>query len=470
MKKTAAALALALVFLAATCLTADRFVSGAEVAENSWVPKEPLPTARSDLGVAVVNNKVYAIGGRPNYDTNEEYNPATDTWTTKTPMPTARYKFGIAVYNSKIYCIGGQFSNRSINARPEQTGAIEAYDPTTNTWETKAPMPNPKSQFQANVVNGKIYLMGGRTGGQHTTVSINEAYDPNTGTWTTKAPLIYPVVSCSSAVVGNRIYLFGGQDEFNETMNLTVTQIYDIETDTWSLGASLPTIVLNSAAGATSGVLVPQRIYIVGGDPNLGGEHATDLVQIYNPANDSWSYGARMPTARLELAMAVVDDRLYAIGGATGYIIPPDWDGTAENTMHTPAGYPGSMDGTEPVITLFSPANKTYNSSSVPLNMSINETYSKLEYSLDEQNNVTIKGNTTLTGLQNGSHNVRVYATDEAGNIGTSETLFFTVDAPESFPIVPVAATVTAVAIGVGAGLLLLHRRKHRSEVAGLED
>jgi N-acetylneuraminic acid mutarotase len=343
MRKTAATLMIALVLLAATCLTADSTIIKAEEAEDSWVQKEPLPTARSDLGVAVVKDKIYAIGGKPDYNTNEEYDPKTDIWTTKTPMPTARYRFGLAVYDNKIYCIGGQFSNRSINARTDRTGAIEVYDPKTDTWAEKAPMPNPRSQFQANVIDGKIYIMGGRTGGQQTTVSLNEVYDPNTETWVTKAQLIYPVVSYSSAVVGNKIYLFGGQNEYNETMNLAVTQIYDIETDTWSLGASLPTAVLKSAAGVTSGTLVPQKIYVVGGDP-LGGEQATDLVQIYDPVLNSWQLGTPMPTARLELAMAIVDDRLYVIGGATGYMIPPVWEGIAENAMYTPLGYREPID------------------------------------------------------------------------------------------------------------------------------
>ena len=78
--------------------------------ENSWVTLKPLPTIRRDLGVAVVDGKIYAIGGRNDngrLSTNEEYDPVTDTWTTKTPMPTPRSDFGIAVVQNKIYCIGG---------------------------------------------------------------------------------------------------------------------------------------------------------------------------------------------------------------------------------------------------------------------------------------------------------------------------------------------------------------------------
>ena len=191
----------------------------------------------------------------------------------------------------------------------------------------------------------------------------------------------------------------------------------------------------------------------------MGGEQATDLVQIYDPEVDSWSYGARMPTARIGLAMAVVDDRLYAIGGATGYALPPDWNAIAENAMYTPAAYPGSIDGTKPVITVFSPENRTYNSSSVSLVFAVNEQTSWMGYSIDGEEKRTVTGNTTISGLPNGLHNVKVYANDTAGNAGVSGTIDFTIAEP--FSIVPVAAAVVIV-VAVAAGLLVYFKKRKR--------
>ena len=83
-------------------------------AEDSLVSKAPMQEARIGLGVAVVNGKIYAIGGVGTGGGtggfcvfNEEYDPATDTWTFKASMPTPRSAFGIAVYQDRIYCIGG---------------------------------------------------------------------------------------------------------------------------------------------------------------------------------------------------------------------------------------------------------------------------------------------------------------------------------------------------------------------------
>ena len=85
-------------------------------------------------------------------------------------------------------------------------------------------------------------------------------------------------------------------------------------------------------------------------------------------------------------------------------------------------------DTTPPSISIVSPENKTYPVEDVPLTFTVSEPTSWMGYSLDGQANVTIAGNTTLSGLLDGSHLVVVYANDTAGNMGTSSTVYFTVD------------------------------------------
>jgi hypothetical protein len=89
----------------------------------------------------------------------------------------------------------------------------------------------------------------------------------------------------------------------------------------------------------------------------------------------------------------------------------------------------------------------------------VNESVSKVTYSLDGHENVTITGNTTLNGLSNGAHNVIVYAQDNAGNIGAFETIYFSISEP--FPTTLVVATIVSVAV-VAAGLLLYFRKRRR--------
>jgi len=284
-------------------------------AEDSWETMADMPTARSGLGVAVVNGKIYAIGREVNY----EYDPIIDTWTTKKPMSTPRYSFGIAVFQNKIYVIGG-------DTEEGLTGANEVYDPLTDTWETRTPMPTVRADLSANVVDGKIYLIGGTEiygyGAWPRAINVTEVYDPQTDSWTTKTPIPTAVAGYASAVVDNKIYVIGsiGWGEPPSDIN----QIYNPETDTWALGSSLPTVFTTAVgAGTTTGAYAPKRIHVLWDD-----EH-----HVYDPESDSWSIATPMPTPRLSLGVAVVDDKLYAIGGYYGS------DPRNENERYTPSGY-----------------------------------------------------------------------------------------------------------------------------------
>ena len=113
-----------------------------------------------------------------------------------------------------------------------------------------------------------------------------------------------------------------------------------------------------------------------------------------------------------------------------------------------------------PQITILSPETKAYNVSDVPLDFTVEETFSRIEYSLDGQSNVTIDGNTTLTWLPNGYHNVTVYATDEFGNIGVSKTIYFNVEAPFPTALVVAVSVVTVAVVGMGL-FVYLKKRKH---------
>ena len=119
------------------------------------------------------------------------------------------------------------------------------------------------------------------------------------------------------------------------------------------------------------------------------------------------------------------------------------------------------FDIVPPRISISSPVHEVYNDSSVPLIFSIYEFSSSMYYSLDGQDNVTIAGNNTLTGLPKGSHNLTVYVTDRSGNIGVSETIYFSVDMPEPFPTTLVVASVITVAV-VGAGIMIYFKKRKR--------
>jgi N-acetylneuraminic acid mutarotase len=441
MKRTAITLTL----ISALLMLAVAGTLSVYAAEDSWASKAPMHEARSGLGVAVVNGKIYAIGGASSNGfraTTEEYDPATNTWSFKEPMPTPRSAFGIAVYQNKIYCIGGYISG-------DATGANEVYDPATDMWETKASMPTPTLNLQANVVNGKIYLIGGNSNGK-----LNQVYDPANDTWLTKASVPTAVSSYASAVVDNKIYVI--------TSNLN--QIYDAENDSWSLGPPAPLPAVLGSAGATAGVNAPERVYVFGADADLPFWQLTTrnfTAQSYDPKTDSWTACASMPTGRFSASVAVVDDFLYVIGGYTlefptaRFTLNPSYKFKAVNEQYTPFGY-GTVP---PAVHVVSPENKTYASSNVSLTFTVNKQTSWIGFSLDGQETVTVTGNTTLAGLTSGVHNIAVYAKDTFENTGNSETIGFSIAEP--FPTTWLIAATLIVAV-VGAGLLVYLKKRNK--------
>jgi hypothetical protein len=128
-----------------------------------------------------------------------------------------------------------------------------------------------------------------------------------------------------------------------------------------------------------------------------------------------------------------------------------------------------AIDTAPPEISNLSVHNQTYPSPDVPLNFTLKDSTSRIAYSLDGCENVTIGGNTTLNGLSAGKHTVTVFCWDDAGNVGSSETITFTVDKqPEStstsepFPWLSVAAAVAVAAVVAVAALVYLKTRKSR--------
>ena len=324
-----------LVCLLAFCMMNSSLVKAQ--AANSWESKAAMPTARSGFGIAVVNGEIYAIGGYNKDQTdfsavNEKYDPSSNTWIQKEPMPTHRVSFGIAVFENKIYVFGGQIL---VNGHRQVITTTEVYDPASDTWATKTPMPHLGEDFAANVVVGdKIYAIS----------SYNDVYDPVLDSWSTKAAIPEPVAHSANAVVDDKIYVISGTHYGNEPqfyVPINLTQIYDPASDRWSSGAPIPNAIASPAAVATYGSNAPKAIYVVGGltlTPDSNGGfiyHAQKLTQVYYPDSDSWSFGTPMPTARYALALGVVNDKVFAMGGSDAKTAPD----LPSNELYLPIGY-----------------------------------------------------------------------------------------------------------------------------------
>ncbi len=262
-----------------------------------------MPTARTGLASAVVNGKIYAIGGIDDASsaigfrlaTVEEYDPLANTWATRASMPTARFLLGAAAVNGKIYAIGG-----SPSLGPPVIATVEEYDTAANTWTTKASMPTARAHVAVAAVNGKVYAIGGTNGSNLNTV---EEFDPATNAWTTKASMSTGRNSPGIVVVNGKIYVMGG----STNTYLATMEEYDPATNIWTPKASMPAARNGIGAAAVDG-----KIYAIGGQ-SFSGFFAT--VEEYDPATNIWTTKAFMPTARGLLTAEAVNGKIYAIGG-----------------------------------------------------------------------------------------------------------------------------------------------------------
>ncbi|MGA7731322.1 MAG: hypothetical protein WCD37_08620 [Chloroflexia bacterium] len=159
---------------------------------DTWTERAYLGTGVSNVGAGVIGNAVYipgGFGGQPSMTRNllQAYYPLEDRVETITsdPMPAPRFGAGVAVLEGKLYVIGG--SDDSLQAM----NTVFEYDPTRpagSRWQTKNPMPTARVYLGAAALNGLIYAVGGVPGGFADLATV-ERYDPDTGSWTTAQPM-----------------------------------------------------------------------------------------------------------------------------------------------------------------------------------------------------------------------------------------------------------------------------------------
>jgi N-acetylneuraminic acid mutarotase len=387
-KTTISSIFLLLLFLS-LMFTSRSSASNLAVAKpDSWKIKAPMPTTRDNLGVVCLNGKIYAFGGERHpynqgdityFNNTEEYDPSTDNWTKLQPMPTPRSSFATVVYAGKIYLFGGVIAGYPgpvFMGGKTLCSLNQAYDPQTNTWETKAPLPENRAYLSANVVRDKIYLIGGLsavslgTGGNTSIVaSTTLAYDPANDSWTTKASVPTPVFYHASAVVDDKIYVFSGNTgplamaTFGGFI-INLTLVYDMATDSWSYEAAIPIGVQNAAAAAVLSAGI-EAVYIFSGFEGFMIPTALNLTQIYYPKNNSWSTGIPMPVAQFGMKAVTFNNTIYVIGGyVNNQYVPVEYQSIQEtpssSTSPSPTPTSSSLISPNPSPTIpYSPATNS---------------------------------------------------------------------------------------------------------------
>ena len=287
-------------------------------ARNNWERITELPTERESFATAVVDNKIYLIGGTLfenkrkklppgpfGLSTVEVYDPQTNTWQRGADMPTLRHSAKAATVNGIIYVFGGYSAKDQKIVNMKFPTVVEAYDPQTDTWSRKQDMPVPRIHFGLGVVAEKVYIIGGKTDIRKGITNRVDIYDPATDTWA-KAPQM-PVQRDldfdSAAVANNRIYVIGGAPPIIEEYN-PISRQWRKMNDMLDLRQAFSLVVMKD------------DIYLIGGFTPKGGlPKYLATVDVYNPQTQAWRDIRSMPTTIRPYGAAAVNGKIYVFGG-----------------------------------------------------------------------------------------------------------------------------------------------------------
>ncbi|GAA3779572.1 kelch repeat-containing protein [Plantactinospora mayteni] len=291
---------------------------------SGWEPLAPIAGGpRQEHSVAAVGGRIYVMGGiLPNpaggvttTDRVEVYDPRHDSWSQAAPLPVAMNHPNVAAVGGRLYVLGGLSGGASWQALRDSF----VYDPRTDRWTTLPPVPAGTERGSAamGVRGTRIYLAGGmRTltpgpGGLQDTVATVSSYDVVTGRWATLPSLPEARDHVGGAIVGGTFYVLGGRDRGQVNVRDTVYAL-DLNSGRWTRRAPMPT-----PRGGIASAVVGDRIYTFGGEgnPAEGSNSIFAENEVYDTRNDRWHRLAPMPRPRHGTAAVAVGGTIYIPGG-----------------------------------------------------------------------------------------------------------------------------------------------------------
>ena len=212
---------------------------------NRWFAVTPMLTKRMNLGVGTItdlrddqtgatHSYIYSIGGYSGeaiLGSAEHYDIRTNIWEEISPMKTPRRNVGVAVIENLLYAVGG--SNRDDGTR-SNLNSMERYHPDSDVWEDMAPMHRCRGAASVTALGGCLYAVGGYDSGQW--LCEVERFDPSSAQWTVVAPMHFCRTGVAVTALNGEVYAIGG---YNGTKTVDVVEKYNPEEGAWKQVSSL---------------------------------------------------------------------------------------------------------------------------------------------------------------------------------------------------------------------------------------
>ena len=242
-------------------------------APNLWETRASLPVPLHHAAAAAVGNRLFVIGGytggRVRWTASDavyEFVPTREAWEPRAAMPTPRGGLAVAVLSDRIHALGG--------SGERVTNAHEVYEPAANRWGAANAMPTARDHLAAVAFQGRVWALGGRAsfvGEQYANVEI---YDPGTDSWRTGSPLPVGRGGLAATALPDRILVFGGEAPLRI---FNATEMWEVGGQRWIAKEPMPTPRHGIGAAVIDG-----RVYVPAGGTQPGFA-ATTVNEAYTP-------------------------------------------------------------------------------------------------------------------------------------------------------------------------------------------
>lgn len=260
------------------------------------------------------------------------YVAVADIWNLGSTLPAPRHHLALASANDALFAIGG-FAAETQGQWRMSRDVWRIDDLNRETWRAVAPLPAPQAEAVTLSHDGAIHMIGGRTPTSarnqdwqdQTDTGAHWRYDPQSDKWEPRAPLPVPRNSAAGAVHGGELFVLSGRTVAEG--NTPVCHAYDPKADAWRETAPMP----NSSKGAPAGrgghaaavlnrhaAAYPDKLICVFGGEWFGEESGVyEHALGYYPEKDWWNaFSPAMPRPRHGLGAVALGDAIYLIGGA----------------------------------------------------------------------------------------------------------------------------------------------------------
>ncbi|XP_078489736.1 kelch-like protein 25 isoform X3 [Ciona intestinalis] len=249
-----------------------------DLRRNEWSELPDLPIGRQLASAVVIDGVLYFIAGylptggnvKPtNIVHRMDLNKNVLQWEKVASVIEERYAAGAAVLNGSIFLFGG----KSIGNRSLSSG--ECFVTSLNKWMKVANMKTEEYFIVLVTLEDRLYSLGGAR-----TPSVVR-HDPTLGTWENVAPMQIPRKNFAAVVLNKAIYALGGKGAQHEQILKSVEK-YNTDNNTWVYVADM-----NIGRGHHTACVAQNKIYVVGGVDSTN--KAAKSVECYDPQTNKWS-------------------------------------------------------------------------------------------------------------------------------------------------------------------------------------